>query len=165
MVCSPHQYTLQKIAMPYMPIAAYLPQNNYQQKSAYQFMPQQQLYNAIQMNVRPLFTYQTQTQNQYASSYQIQNNELSRNTIQKVQFTPAVWTPVELEPLRTSATQPLASSWQDYGLPLYRAPGIVDTKDTKLTQKTQRDDLMQRIQLELAAMNEEKLSEDHLCAA
>jgi len=142
-----------------MPVAAYLPQNNYQQKPAYQFMPLRQLYNAVQMDVKPMFTYQTQTQ--YVQPYHIQNNELSRNTLSEFQFAPPVWTS-QLEPLRPSATQPLASPWQDYGLPIYRASGIVEIKPQ---QKTKRDDLMQRIQSELAAMNEEKLPEDHLCAA
>jgi len=162
MVCSPHQYTLQKIARPYMPMAAYLPQINYQQKPTYQFLPQRQLYDTIKTNTLSMFTYQTQTIPQYTIQYQ--NNEPSRNTAGNIQFIPPVWTSVELEHSYTSSTQPIASPKQDYGLPLYRAAGIMKQVNPS-EQKIRRDDLMQRIQQELATMNEEKLSEDHLCAA
>lgn len=162
MVCSPHQYTLQKIAMPYMPAAAYMPQINYPQKPAYQVLPQQQLYTSPQTNIKNMFDYRVRQQYQpqlhYALPSTIENNESSKNAQPLFRVPTGNFTRMEQLP----AAQPLASTGQDYGLPIYRAPGIVETKPQ---QKMKRDDLMQRIQLELAAMNEEKLPEDYQCAA
>lgn len=165
MVCSPHQYTLQKIATPYMPAVTYIELKDYLQKPAYQFRPQQEMYTT---RVDPLEITSYQPRQQYASRYQ--NNERQRTTEENILFVAPVWNPAQLEPSRTIPEQSVSSTWKDYGLPLYRAPSVVKeiNKQQPEEDKIKRDDLMQRIRQELAVMNTmntEKRMEDYLCAA
>lgn len=161
MVCSPHQYTLQKIATPYLPAAAYLEQKNYLQKPAYQSMPQLKLYTARQTDVQETLTYRPRQQ--YVLSYQ--SNERRRNTEENIPFATSVWAPVTMEKPTTNSKS--LSSTQDYGLPLYLATGVVNKiSEPELKPKMKRDDLMQRIEQELFRMKlERRVQEGHLCAA
>lgn len=166
MVCSPHQYTLQKIATPYLPAAAYFKQQNYLQTPAYQSMPQLKLYTARQTDLQEMPAYQPRQK--YAASYQ--NNERQRDTKENFQFTAPVWAPARLESPSAIPEPSVSPIWNDYGLPLYSTPRVVNEINTSQPpeQKIRRDDLMQRIQQELAAMNirnTEKRREDYLCAA
>ncbi len=165
MVCSPHQYTLQKIAMPaYMPSAAYLTQTNYLQKPVYQFRPQQELYRLMKTNLREMPTYQTQKQ--YAQNYG--SNENQRKTDENFQFTAPVWIPVPVDSAPAISERSVSPTWNDYGVPFYSTPRIVIKTSEQQQQepKIDRDDLLQRIQQELAAMKQrKKLQEDYLCAA
>ncbi len=166
MVCSPHQYTLQKIATPYLPAAAYIEQQNYLQTPAYESMPQREWYTARQTDIQETSTYRPRQQ--YAPSYQ--TNERQRNREENILFTAPVWAPAKLESSSAIPEPSVSSTWQDYGLPLYSAPGIVNgiSEQQPPEQKIKREDLMQRIQQELAAMNivnTEKRMENYLCAA
>lgn len=164
MVCSPHQYKLQKIATPYLPAAAYLKQQNYLQTPAYQSMPQREWYTARRTDIQEKPAYQLPPH--YALRYQ--DDERQRDTKENFQFTAAVWAPAKLESSSAIPEPSVSSTWQDYGLPLYSAPGIVKKINTPQPQedKINRDDLMARIRQELTMMNEgKKIQEDCLCAA
>lgn len=164
MVCSPHQYTLQKIATPYMPAVNYIKQQNYLQTPAYQSIPQKEWYRARRTDLQERPAYQPRQQ--YAASYQ--NNERQRDREEKIFFTAPLWTSAQLEQSRTIPEPSVSSAWNDYGLPLYFAPRIVKEINTQQLpeQKIKRDDLMERIRQELAMMNEgKKVQEDYLCAA
>ncbi len=165
MVCSPHQYTLQKIATPYLSAAVYIEQKNYLQKQAYQSIPQKELYTARQTDLQEMPAYRLRQQ--YALRYQ--NNERQRDREENFQFTAPVWAPARLESSSAIPEPSVSSAWKDYGLPLYSTPRILkEIKQQPPEQKIKRDDLMQRIQQELTAMkarNKEKIVEDYLCAA
>lgn len=166
MVCSPHQYTLQKIATPYLPAVNYIKQQNYLQTPAYQSMPQLKLYTARETDIQETSTYQPRQQ--YAASYQ--NNERQGDREENTLFTAPLWTPAQLEPSRSISEPSVSSTWNDYGLPLYSTPRIVKEIDKQQLQEPtmKREDLLQRIRQELAAMNivnTEKIMEDYLCAA
>jgi len=148
-----------------MPAVKYIELNNYLQKPAYQFRPQQELYRGMRTNPLEMSTYQTQTGKKYAPQYQ--NNERQRNTDANIQFTAPLWAAANTDQPNTITEQALFSRWKDYGLPFYSSPSIVkEIKREQPEQKMKRDDLMQRIQQELAAMKQgKKLQEDYLCAA
>ena len=164
MVCSPHQYTLQKIATPYMPAVTYIELKDYLQKPAYQFRPQQEMYTRkIEPIISEITTYQPQQQYQLQS----QHNERQRNTDANIQFIVPLWVATDTDQPNAISEQALPSTWKDYGLPLYSPLGIVtEINKEQPEQKMKRDDLMQRIQQELAAMKQgKKIQEDYLCAA
>ena len=147
-----------------MPTVTYIELKDYLQKPTYQFRPQQEMYTR---KIEPIISEITRYQPQQQYQLQSQHNERQRNTDANIQFTAPLWAAANTDQPNTITEQALFSRWKDYGLPFYSSPSIVkEIKREQPEQKMKRDDLMQRIQQELAAMKQgKKLQEDYLCAA
>ena len=147
-----------------MPTVTYIELKDYLQKPTYQFRPQQEMYTR---KIEPIISEITRYKPQQQYQLQSQHNERQRNTERNIEFTAPPCAAAQLDQPNAISEQALPSTWKDYGLPFYSPLGIVtEINKEQPEQKMKRDDLMQRIQQELAAMKQgKKIQEDYLCAA
>ncbi len=156
MVCSPHQYIVQRIAVGYQMKPSYQTEIRYQAPATYNFVAPPQRYESQTEKLTPATQYNPLRQYHLKYQPQDQQSHLVPNVKSRSMF---------VSPLRVSekVTSPIkekaVAHWHDYGLPLY----IAEIKEPP--QNTmKRKELHELIQRELESLRIRQM-EGTLCAA